>query len=534
MATAVRTIPATLNKFNSKPVSAIQKRRVAGYARVSTDFAEQATSYEAQMEYYKAYIQSKPDWIFVDMYSDEGISATTTKHRDGFKRMIDDAMNGKIDLIITKSVSRFARNTVDSLSNVRMLKEKGVEVYFEKENIWTLDAKGELLITIMSSLAQEESRSISENTTWGARKRFADGKASVAYTHFLGYDKDFKINEKEAEVVRYIYKRFISGISCYAIGNELESKGILSPYGLPKWWTSTIISILKNEKYKGDALLQKSYSVDFLQKVRKANNGEVPQYYVENHHEAIISPETFELAQLELKRRSRKKRYCVKTVFTGKILCGICGNEYGSRVHHSNDECRREVFTCGKPWVRGVHKCPTKNLTVKMAKQLFTDALNKLVDVKKEVIDNLRLLLKETFDTTKLKEEHEKLESELNALAFKYNTLMNENARHFIPDQQKFISNQENLAEQYNSKQARYLELEKQIADKEERGLVLKNFIKELSGAEPGIEFREDLWCALLDHIVVLDRIKAKVIFKDGTEELLDIPKDRKSRVKSE
>ncbi|MDD3028652.1 MAG: recombinase family protein, partial [Erysipelotrichaceae bacterium] len=192
MAKKVRAIPATLNRFNSEPVAEVRKRRVAGYARVSTDHEEQATSYEAQMSYYKNYIESREDWEFVGMYSDEGISATNTKHRDGFNQMIEDALAGKIDLIITKSVSRFARNTVDSLSNVRKLREKGVEIYFEKENIWTLDAKGELMITIMSSLAQEESRSISENTTWGKRKQFADGKGSVGFKCFLGYDKDFK------------------------------------------------------------------------------------------------------------------------------------------------------------------------------------------------------------------------------------------------------------------------------------------------------------------------------------------------------
>ena len=173
MAKKVRKIPATLNQFTSEPVAVRRKKKVAGYARVSTDREEQATSYEAQMTYYKTYIEGHEDWEFVGMYSDEGITATNTKKRDGFNQMVKDALDGKIDLIITKSVSRFARNTVDSLTNNRKLKEKGIEVYFEKENIWTLDAKGELMITIMSSLAQEESRSISENTKWGKRKLMA-------------------------------------------------------------------------------------------------------------------------------------------------------------------------------------------------------------------------------------------------------------------------------------------------------------------------------------------------------------------------
>ena len=198
-----QVIPASRNKFTSAPIHSPAKRKVAGYARVSTDNEEQQTSYEAQLNYYTNYIQSNPAWEFVGMYSDEGISGTNTAWREGFNRMIADALAGKIDLIVTKSVSRFARNTVDSLTTVRKLKEKGIEIYFEKENIYTLDSKGELLITIMSSLAQEESRSISENTTWGRRKQFADGKGSVAFSHFLGYDRGpdggFVINEKEAE-----------------------------------------------------------------------------------------------------------------------------------------------------------------------------------------------------------------------------------------------------------------------------------------------------------------------------------------------
>src|SRR5690554_164724 len=186
MSRAVTVIPATKNKFTALPTASIAKRRTAGYARVSTDSDEQFTSYEAQIDYYTKFIKARDDWEFVTVYTDEGISATNTKYRDGFNQMVQDALDGKIDLIVTKSVSRFARNTVDSLTTVRKLKEHGTEVYFEKENIFTFDSKGELLITIMSSLAQEESRSISENVTWGQRKRFADGKVTMPYRSFLG------------------------------------------------------------------------------------------------------------------------------------------------------------------------------------------------------------------------------------------------------------------------------------------------------------------------------------------------------------
>ncbi|MCD7885930.1 MAG: recombinase family protein, partial [Lachnospiraceae bacterium] len=278
----VTAIPATIAKYTAVPIGSKKKRRVAGYARVSTDHEDQASSYEAQVDYYTHYIKSRDDWEFVSIYTDDGISATSTKRREGFKAMIADALAGKIDLIVTKSVSRFARNTVDSLSTIRQLKENGTECYFEKENIWTFDAKGELLITIMSSLAQEESRSISENTTWGQRKRFADGKASVAYKRFLGYDRGpnggFVVNKEQAKTVQLIYSLFLEGLTCHAIAKELTARHLPTPAGKEVWNQGTVHSILTNEKYKGDALLQKEFTVDFLQKKMKKNEGEVPQY----------------------------------------------------------------------------------------------------------------------------------------------------------------------------------------------------------------------------------------------------------------
>ncbi len=213
MAKTVTVIPATINPRTGMQKTAVVKRRVAGYARVSTATDEQFTSYEAQVDYYTRFIQTHSDWQFVKVYADEGISGLGTKKRDGFNEMISDALAGKIDLIITKSVSRFARNTVDGLVTIRKLKEKGVEVFFEKENIYSLDGKGELLLTIMSSLAQEESRSISENVTWGQRKRFSDGKVSMPYKRFLGYEKGANkgdppvVNREQAELVRRICDR---------------------------------------------------------------------------------------------------------------------------------------------------------------------------------------------------------------------------------------------------------------------------------------------------------------------------------------
>lgn len=327
----VTTIPATITRFTAAPISEKKKRRTAAYARVSTDSEEQLTSYTAQVDYYTNYIRGRDDWEFVEVYTDEGITGTNTKHREGFKRMVADALAGKIDLIVTKSVSRFARNTVDSLTTVRQLKEKGVEIYFEKENIWTLDSKGELLITIMSSLAQEESRSISENCTWGQRKRFADGKVTVPFKRFLGYDRgpdgNLVLNKDEAVIIRRIYSMFLQGMTPHGIASRLTSDGIKSPGGKDKWNAGAVRSILTNEKYKGDALLQKSYTVDFLTKKKKVNEGEIPQYYVEGNHEAIIQPEIFELVQQELERRKNSRgRHSGVHLFPAKLNADNAAN----------------------------------------------------------------------------------------------------------------------------------------------------------------------------------------------------------------
>ena len=251
MAQKVRIIPATINRVTSAPIAACTKRKVAGYARVSTDMEEQQTSYEAQLDYYTNYIKSREDWEFVSVYTDEGISATSTKHREGFQNMVADALAGKIDLIVTKSVSRFARNTVDSLTTIRKLKKHGTEVYFEKENIWTFDSKGELLLTIMSSLAQEESRSISENVRWGQRKKFSDGRYSLNYSHFLGYDKgedgSLVINDEQAKIVRRIFGEFLAGYTPFQIAKRLTADSIPTPAGKKKWSYTTVRRVLSNE-----------------------------------------------------------------------------------------------------------------------------------------------------------------------------------------------------------------------------------------------------------------------------------------------
>lgn len=293
------------------PGAPIPRRRVAAYARVSTGAMEQECSLEAQKSYFKSYIRNRSDWEFVGLYSDDGISGLSHRNREGFNRMINDALQGKIDLIVTKSLSRFTRNTVDSLNTIRALKAAGVEVYFQKEDIYTFDSKGEFMITLMSVFAQEESRSISENVTWGHRKRFADGKYSAPFAHFLGYKKgvdgSFEIEESTAKIVRFIYWLFLQKHTNPGyIARLLTSMSIPTPAGMKIWSQSVICSVLTNEKYVGDALMQKKFTVDYLTKKSKPNDGELPKYYVKDAHPAIISRPAWDEVQALLSKTPRR------------------------------------------------------------------------------------------------------------------------------------------------------------------------------------------------------------------------------------
>ena len=376
-----------------------QTRRVAAYARVSTSSDEQLISVEAQKDYYPKYITSHPSWKYVGLFADEGVSGVSNKNRNQFNLMITEAIEGKIDLIVTKSISRFGRNTVDTLTAIRKLKEAGVEVYFEKEQIFTFDSKGEFMLTLLSSMAQEESRSLSENVTWGQRKRMADGKYSLPYAMFLGFRKGEDgtpvVVEIEAIIIRRIFRLFLEGMSTFSIAKQLTAEGILSPAGKGVWQTKTIISILTNEKYYGAALLQKTFTVDFLTKTTKINNGELPQYYIENAHEPIISREVFN----EVQRRFGQTNGSHQThhAFSNKIVCGDCGNNYGRRIvgsYRVNKKYRCETWKCINKY-KNTDWCRTPHLYKEVLLHLYFTAVQvlwqrnpKLETLIKKVIKN--------------------------------------------------------------------------------------------------------------------------------------------------
>lgn len=520
MAKTVTTIPATLSRFTAAPINSTKKRRVAAYARVSTDQEEQLTSYEAQVDYYTNYIKSRDDWEFVSVYADEGITGTNTKHREGFKRMVADALDGKIDLIITKSVSRFARNTVDSLTTIRQLKEKNIECYFEKENIWTFDGKGELLITIMSSLAQEEARSISENCTWGQRKRFADGKVTVPFRRFLGYDRgedgNLVVNPEQAKLVQRIYGMFLTGMSPMRIARTLTDEGIKSPGGSDHWNPSCVKSILTNEKYKGDALLQKSYTVDFLTKKKKVNEGEIPQYYVHGNHEAIIDPDTFDMVQTQMAARTTgKNRVSCVSIFSSKIKCGCCGGWYGPKVWHSNNKYRRTMWQCNHKFEG--EKCSTPNLTEEEIREVFLRAANKAITEKDEIISTYRDAVMPLLSTDELEHEKTELESELNVVAELIEDCIRENA-HVALDQTEYQQHYDSLVERFDKAKARHTEVSNLITERQARRQQIEMYLEQLQKRDLLTEFRDEDWFSMVDYMMVAAKDDITVKFKDGTE----------------
>lgn len=480
------------------------------------------TSYEAQVDYYTRYIQAKPDWEFVKVYSDEGISAVNTKRRDGFNQMVEDALAGKIDLIVTKSVSRFARNTVDSLTTVRKLKEAGVEIYFEKENIWTMDSKGELLITIMSSLAQEESRSISENVTWGQRKRFADGKVSLPYKHFLSYRKGAdglpEIVEEEAALVRRIYRLFMGGKTVCYIAKVLTEEEIPTPSGRSKWSPTTVESILTNEKYKGDALLQKRFTTDFLTKKMKVNEGEVPQYYVENSHPAIISPEEFDAVQTEFQRRkSLGRRYSGQSVLSARIVCSECGDYYGSKTWHSNSKYRRTIWQCNSKFAHTKH-CETPTLDENDVKVRFLIAYNTLFADRDHLLEDGRIMQDTLTNCDAIDTELAALDEELSVIAGMMRKCIDENARSAL-DQGDYLERYSSLTKRHETTYAKYRSLEAQREERLNQASQIGGFLFELmERVEPLEKFDDRLWLVTIDKVIAYPDGHLGFKFRNGME----------------
>ena len=382
-----------ITKIDVTELASNKKLRVAAYCRVSTDQAEQLTSLEAQKTHYENHIRSNPDWEFAGLYYDEGISGTKMDRRDGLNRMIDDCLQGKIDFIIIKSLSRFARNTVDCLQIVRRLCEAGIYIFFEKENINTQKMKSELLLSILSSLAQSESESISSNEKWSIQKRYKDG--TFVGTAPLGYrnvDGQMEIVPEEAEAVRFIFNEYLSGNGSTVIARKLKEMGVVSHLGAP-FSASGVIGILKNEKYKGDVLFQKTYTDSEFN--RHKNKGDCTQYYVENHHEGIVSAEDFDRVQelLEWNRQGRgNKEGNTKGLnrypFSGKLICGECGNGFKRRTHRALGG-NYGAYSCNSH-INDKESCKMLFICEDSLEAAFTTMMNKLIAGRNQVLKPLQ------------------------------------------------------------------------------------------------------------------------------------------------
>ena len=406
----IRVIPATRTPEESRR-NCSGKMRVAAYCRVSTDSEEQLNSYEAQKTYYTQKIQDSPDWEMAGIYADEGISGTSLKKRTQFNKMITACKRGRIDLIITKSLSRFARNTVDCLDTVRLLKANGIGVYFEKENINTLTESSEFLVTLFSGFAQAESESLSKNVTWGKEKSAKAGKVTFQYKKMLGYRKGAggqpEIVPEEAEIIRRIYHRYLDGCTLGKIKKELDEDGIPTAQGVECWSSAIIHNILTNEKYMGDALLLKTYVTDCITKKVKKNMGERPMYYVENNHPAIISRELFDLVQKEMTRRSSKRKvlqksgktelgkYSGKYALTELLVCGECGSPY-KRVTWARNGKKRIVWRCVSRLEFGMKYCQhSPTLDESRLHSAILAAMNDYAAVRQEICPDVLAMAEE-------------------------------------------------------------------------------------------------------------------------------------------
>ena len=408
------------------------------------------------------------------------------------------------------------------------MKDKGVEVFFEKENIYTMDSKGELLITIMSSLAQEESRSISENVAWGKRAKCEEGKVYLPYKQFLGYEKgpdgQPRIVEDQAETVRLIYKLFLDGLMPSGIAKKLTERRIPSPAGKPVWYSGTVESILTNEKYKGDALLQKTFCVNFLTKEMKRNEGELPQYYVEQSHPAIVSPEVFDEVQQELKRR-REARYVGRSgCFSSKIICGECGSYYGRKVWHSTDKYRTVVWRCQHKYDNG-EPCKTPHVTEDQIKAAFVDEMNLMIANKDQVLADIWMLITVLTDTRELEEKEASVGKELEAVSESMRKLVDAYA-HALIEQAEYDNRYAELLAQSRALEERITEIRGQREQRKARKRELDAFYKVMKAVGPILEFDEELWNAAVENIevqktgpiifIIKARTKDEMVFRKG------------------
>lgn len=528
----VRTIPATVN-IQEEIRNAHRQLRVAAYCRVSTKQEEQLNSYETQYKAYTEKIHSEPGWTMAGIFADKGITGTSVKKRDEFNKLIQKCKKGKVDMIITKSIARFARNTLDCLKYTRMLKDLGVDVFFEEQGIHSTQPGAEFYITIYGSIAQSESENISANVRWGKAQSAKEGNVPFHYKNFLGYRKGAdgkpEIDPDQAVIVKRIYERFLAGDSLATIAEDLNADGIPTPSGEGKWHRGRIASILTNEKYKGDAILNKTYIVDCLSKKVKINNGERPKYYVENSHPAIIDSVTFGRVQEEMARRNGKPKvkqvgtkteqgkYSSKYALTDLLVCGECGTPY-RRCTWTVKGQKKIVWRCisrldfGKKYC---HTSPTIEESV-----LQNAIMSVIISVAKqsgEVMELLKIHIGMGITDTQTEDNRLDIQIRIAKIDAEFKTMLQAIAADKLDsfDEEKATQ----LMNEKNELQNR-LELLCKSEDKRENA---ESRLDEICTILAGLEnhpmtYDDQIVRQILKSVVVLSKEQIKVIFPGGME----------------
>lgn len=542
----VEVIKAKKTKFDRGSGKEVTKIKVAPYCRVSTDSAEQLASYDSQVKYYEQKIKKNTNWKLAKVYSDAGISGTSITKRIGFQEMIQDAKLGDFDLVITKSISRFGRNTKDVLEYTRLLKQYNVAVFFEKENINTMSMDGEMMMTILTSLAQQESESISSNVKMGLKMKMRRGEL-VGFQGCLGYDYDNErkalvINEKEAEIVQYIFKRYNEGLGARVIGKELVAKGYKTKRGSSKWGDSTIRGILKNEKYMGDLLLGKTFTVDPITKQRLDNMGEEEQYYIKDHHEPIITKEAFENAKKIRGKRNMNKntgrieRYSRQYTFSSKIKCGFCETTVGRRAWNAGTKNKKVVWHCIKSSKEGKKFCPeSKGMHEEVIEAAFVNVFNEMCSNSRDIIEEFISNVEKTLSNSTARKELSAINRKSVKVEEKIQKLVDLHLdglldRKTYEDKFKVLKKErENLLTELNR-------LELSASDEKEMKDRLRDFKKYFDINKPLKKFDADVFNAIVDHIILggiddegnKDPHLLTFIFKTGPKSKISMPKPKR------
>ena len=533
-------------------VRKIDRLRVAAYCRVSTDDEDQIKSYNSMVKYYTELIKNNNQWIFAGVYADKAITGTKVDKREDFQRLIQDCMDGKIDMVIAKSLPRFARNTLDTLKYVRMLKEKGIAVYFEVEKINTMK-DGEFLMTILSSVAQQEVKNTSAYVKKGLKMKMKRGEL-VGFQGCLGYDYDvatklLSINEEGAKTVRYIFDRYVSGAGSTMIARELNEQGITTIKGNP-WTTSSVMGIINNEKYKGDILLGKTFTVDPISKRRLENLGEEDRFYIRDHHQPIVSEETFARAQEIRERRNggrksptpgKREKYSRQYAFSCMLECGFCGSSLSRRRWHSNSKYKKTIWQCVTSTKSGKRYCPdSKGIPEQVIEEAFVESYKMLCSDNKDILEEFISRVEKTLSEDTARDKLMKYQKSADNLQSKRKTLL-ENYLEGVVSQDIYEETDVGYERKLSNIRANIEMLEQQMEDEVSLKRRVENFKKALSQNEVLQEFDRGIFESIIEKVIVggydedgnKDPYKITFIYKTGFRNEVRNAKERFDKAKS-